>query len=93
MSYCIQYECPSPKQPPNWTPLLFCVTAVLLFTAVCVHPSGREVVYDFLFPGGGKAAGQALETMAEELKQGSPIGEAVESFCREIMAIENESQD
>lgn len=93
MSYCVQYGNSSPNKPPNWTPLLVCITAVLLFTALCVHPSGREVVYDYLFPGGGKTAGQALETMAEDLRQGGPLSDAVESFCREILHSENGYQN
>lgn len=48
-------------------------------------PRGREVLREILWPGDTAVTAAALETFAQELREGEPVGAAVESFCREII--------
>ena len=48
-------------------------------------PEGREVLEEFLLPGDPAVTRQALSHMAENLRSGEAIGDAVVVFCREIV--------
>jgi hypothetical protein len=49
-------------------------------------PRGRLWFRDLLLPGDEQVTSAALEGMVSDLRSGEPIGEAVETFCREILA-------
>ncbi len=49
-------------------------------------PQGRLLVRDLLLPGDEDVTAAALEEMVENIRAGEPVGEAVEAFCREILA-------
>jgi hypothetical protein len=49
-------------------------------------PRGRWWFRDLLLPGDEQVTSAALEGMVSDLRSGEPIGEAVETFCREILA-------
>ena len=49
-------------------------------------PQGRLWLRDLLLPGNEDVTAAALESMVTDLRDGEPIGQAVESFCKEILA-------
>lgn len=59
--------------------------AVALAVALMI-PAGRLWVRDLLLPGDEEVTAAALEGMVENIRSGEPVGEAVEAFCREIIA-------
>ena len=69
--------------------------SVVFYLAVCLvlfgvltmkfWPEGREVLQEVLLPGDPAVTRQALHNMAEDLKAGEAIGDAVAAFCREIV--------
>ena len=86
MNYRIEYapmRLPkSPAPPPHRQLLLltggaFCF---FLFLTAAFWPEGRQALLSLLLP--GPEAGRLLSKLAE----GVPAGEAVESFCRELLA-------
>lgn len=48
-------------------------------------PRGREMLREILWPGDAVVTAAALEAFAQELREGEPVGMAVESFCRSIV--------
>ena len=61
-----------------------CLAFVLAVTFM--FPRGRLWFRDLLLPGDEQVTSAALEGMVSDLRSGEPIGEAVETFCREILA-------
>lgn len=63
--------------------------AFLLLFVLLVHgfwPRGREVLRELILPGDATVTAAALEGFALDLRMGQPLGEAVEGFCREVIA-------
>lgn len=84
MGYRITYGEQTRKRLPVRHVALGCL-AVLAVLAL-ILPSGREVIRDILLPGDPAVTLDALHGMAEDLSQGISIGEAVTTFCGEIIA-------
>ena len=63
-----------------------CFAALVLFLAAGIRfwPEGRRAAAAFLLPGSAEQIGQAAEAFAQELREGTPVLEAVEAFCRGI---------
>lgn len=49
-------------------------------------PRGRLWVRDLLLPGDEDITAAALEGIVSDLRAGEPLGEALETFCKEIIA-------
>lgn len=91
MSYRIVYG----EEPARWKPNRLRPGRVAAYTAVCLilfcsltiklWPAGAEVLQEVFLPGDAKVTRQALEHMADNLKAGEAIGDAVAVFCREIV--------
>lgn len=62
--------------------LIICIVLCLAF---CFSPV-RRAVATLIFPGMDEAAFLKMEDLANEIRQGKPVGEAVTAFCREILA-------
>lgn len=98
MGYRVEYE-PMEKRKveekkSRRVPAL--TAAFLLFFFLLVHafwPRGREVLGEILWPGDAAVTAAALEQFAQELRMGQPLGDAVEGFCREIIADAGLSQN
>lgn len=60
------------------------ITAVLAL--MLMLPDGRLWIRDLLLPGDEEVTAVALENMVSDLRSGEPVGEAVEAFCKEIIA-------
>ena len=83
MGYSIRYgpRIPAEKKRGRWQ----CVAALILAGAIvllCVDIwNGRQ----WLLPGDPQVTAQALETMAESIREGESLREAITCFCREII--------
>ena len=64
--------------------LTVCVIVFVLGTAV-FWPEGTEKLREWIIPGEDGATAQAFEIMRENLRNGVPVGEAVEAFCRHVI--------
>ena len=84
MAYRREYpSAPQRKKRRKPLGLALLLAAVLM---LCSHPSVRKTAMELLIPGDRQVTWQALETMAEELRRGEPLGEAAEAFCLEILS-------
>lgn len=89
MGYRIDYGGPAGTLRPkkrDWR----AVSAVLLVAlcvagAVTVKAVGLKWVREVLLPGDPEITAAALETMAEDLREGESLRDALTAFCREIM--------
>lgn len=61
------------------------IAAVGLAVTLMV-PRGRLWVRDLLLPGDEDITAAALEGMVSDLRSGEPLGDAVETFCKEILS-------
>jgi len=92
MAYRIEYASSRRERPDKRPSILriLVLTAgyfVLFCMIICTFwPQGREVFAHFLFPGGARPAMAAAEVFVAELQNGEPIADALEHFCREIIA-------
>ena len=69
----------------KWRRWAIAVSAAALAVAMLV-PQGRLWLRDLMLPGDEEITAAALEGMVEDLRAGEPLGEAVEAFCKEIIA-------
>jgi len=60
--------------------LLGCILARLLW------PEGAQALREVLLPGPAPIAEQAFAILADRIRGGEPVGEAVESFCRYVIS-------
>ena len=60
--------------------------AGVALAAALMVPQGRLWLRDLLLPGDEEITASALEGMVSDLRAGEPVREAVEAFCREILA-------
>lgn len=49
-------------------------------------PAGTEVLRQLLLPGASQTAFAEVETLTEQIREGEPFGQALESYCRKILA-------
>lgn len=59
--------------------------AVFLLLTSLLWPEGIEAMKELLIPGDNTVTLRALEEMAEDLKAGASISDAVTVFCKEIL--------
>ena len=59
--------------------------AVAALAVTLLIPRGRLWVRDLLLPGDEDVTAAALGSLVEDLSAGEPVGEAVQTFCREII--------
>ena len=91
MGYRISYENgvirKETRQKPRikWKKWALCVSTAALAVTLCL-PRGRLWVRDLVLPGDAEVTAAALEGMVCDLRDGEPMGEALEAFCREILA-------
>ena len=92
MAYRIEYDRPKQNSPDSGMSamrvfFLFCAFFLIFaFWTWCFWPEGRMAFAELLFPGGAEPAMAAAEVFVEELRNGEPISEALEHFCRDIVA-------
>lgn len=87
MAYRVEYE-PGKreKQHSGRFPLLLagCILAFLVLVN-SLWPQGAQVLRQWLIPGNPVVTVAALESFAEELKDGQPISDSLERFCKRIL--------
>ena len=49
-------------------------------------PAGTEVLRKLVLPGASQTAFAEVKTLTEQLREGEPFGQAIESYCRKILA-------
>ena len=69
----------------KWKRLGIGLSAAAMAVTMLV-PQGRLWLRDLILPGDEEVTAAALEEMVSDLRDGQPIGEVVEAFCREIIA-------
>ena len=66
-----------------------CIAAVLVlslvFGAIAIKSIGLTWVKEVLLPGDPDVTAAALEALAEDLRNGESIADAVKAFCQEIV--------
>ena len=72
----------SEKQKARRTALTALFFLVFLILVNTCWPQGRDFLREVLFPGDSSVAVMALENLADELKAGEGVWDAVENFCR-----------
>ena len=91
MGYRVVYEdayCPDNQERPNFvrTLILAAVFAVILLAGIKRYwPEGTEVLMAIRSRGPWTYGRNALETLADALRDGTPLSEAVTAFCRSIV--------
>lgn len=71
--------------PRKWRAGLLGVIAAVLAVSMMV-PQAHLWIRDLLLPGDEDITAAALEGMASDLSNGETVREAVEAFCKEILA-------
>ena len=62
------------------------VAVSAVFAVTLMVPQGRLWLRDLILPGDEDVTAAALEGIVSDLRSGEPLGEAVETFCKEILA-------
>lgn len=89
MSYRIDYDINNRKKYPEcrkfkekWLlPVVIAVGLVLIFSFM-----GKQLFVSLL-PGQPEHTAQALESMAQQLREGAPLKDAFAAFCREVIGL------
>ena len=89
MGYEIRYAGhePSSRKPGTRLPALtagFFLAFLLLTHAF--WPAGASKLRQLVLPGDSEVTGQAVASLVEDLREGQAVGDAVTTFCREILA-------
>ncbi len=58
---------------------------ISILLALGISLLGRDFWMDFLIPGDSEVTAFAMETFAENIHEGTPIDEAFQEFCLEIV--------
>lgn len=91
MAYKIQYSPQFGAQYPekmkrqsSWK-WIAGIVLTLLMIGILVNPNYRSIVKEILIPGDAEVTVKAVETLAQNLKDGVSIQNAVTAFCAEIL--------
>lgn len=95
MAYSIVYGQPSggqraPAETGRLAGMVSLALAIFLLLTCFFWPEGKAALGEILLPGDREASGRAFSTMVAELREGTPMSEAVTTFCREILCIEED---
>lgn len=82
MGYQIDYTPPKKRRLGPMTAGWFLVCLLLVSL---LWPRGRQLIATAIFPGDRAVTTAALETTARNLREGQPLGLALEGFCRRIL--------
>ena len=92
MSYQISYDNGNAREKnkvhaPEKRKILFrFLVAVVMCTAgVLLLYKGKDRIWEVLVPGDPQITEKALSTMADGIRKGESIKEAIAAFCREII--------
>lgn len=89
MGYMIEYGCGTGvklpvKKKKRWVIPIVLLLAASLLGAVFV-PEIRIALRDIILPGDGAVTAEALQNLAEDLKDGEGVADAVTAFCQQIL--------
>lgn len=78
-----QYPQKAPRKLHSKTVWICAITAIAVFLASATGVT--ETIGDFLLPGDAAQIRQAAFGMIEQIRLGTPVGEAITAFCVEIV--------
>lgn len=91
MGYRIQYEYSAVKKSLNeqttryksflYVIACLCVCCVIAFAAMRY----RNMIWNLMLPGDPEITRNALSMLSENIREGMPVKEAIEVFCKEIL--------
>lgn len=87
MGYVIEYPGNSRKNPKKgrlWVPV--CAVLCALALVGLIRKDFRYDLLRILFPGDAAVALAELERLAVNLQSGTPLGQAVEAFCADVVS-------
>ena len=93
MPYTVSYGPEDPNRYPAKPTLgkknskyVIMIILLLLMTTLTFH--FRETIISWLVPGDDQVTMQSVESLLADLEEGTPVGEALITFCEEIVAHE-----
>ena len=91
MAYRVEYGSGGAKRSEIWKKKMVGGKAwgfFLLFLLLVrlYWPAGTQVLRELLLPGASQTAFAAAETLTDQLREGEPFGQALENYCRRILA-------
>ena len=87
MGYVIEYpenSWKSRKRDHHWVPV--CAVLCALALVGLIWKDSRYYLQRLLFPGDAAAALAELERLAVNLQSGTPLGQALEAFCADVVS-------
>ena len=87
MGYVIEYpenSWKNRKRGRHWVPV--CAVLCALALVGLIREDSRYYIQRLLFPGDAAAALAELEHLAENLQSGTPLGQALEAFCADVVS-------
>ena len=87
MGYVIEYPGNSwknRKRDRHWVPV-FAVLCALALVGL-IRKDSRYYIQRLLFPGDAAVALAELERLAVNLQSGTPLGQALEAFCTDVVS-------
>lgn len=88
MAYRIDYsdggrQAATREKKHSFRAVLICFFLFLILVQL-FWPQGREAIQKFLLPGATEAAWAAVDGFANQVRTGEPIGDALETLCRNV---------
>ena len=89
MSYRIDYDIKNRKKYPENTEKAkkWLLPALVAGGLILLLGIAGKQLFQALLPGRPEQTAQALEVMAQELQEGTPLREAFAAFCREVIEL------
>lgn len=87
MGYVIEYPGNSwknRKKGRHWVPV--CAVLCVLALVGLIRKDSRYYIQRLLFPGDAAVALAELERLAVNLQSGTPLGQALEAFCADVVS-------
>ncbi len=87
MGYVIEYpenSWKSRKRDHHWIPV--CAVLCALALVGLIRKDSRYYIQRLLFPGNAAVALAELERLAVNLQSGTPLGQALEVFCADVVS-------
>lgn len=92
MAYRIEYDTKAGKfeirqdRQGSLFPMLLAVCfGLFVLLTFCFWEAGADFIRSVLIPGEDAATLEALRNLTADMRDGIPLGEAVEAFCRELI--------
>lgn len=90
MGYIIQYDPDKKTQYPAKADMRsrvgrYFVAIMFVCATLALAVRYRSTVLDWLIPGNAEVTTTAFQTLADDVRNGKPAGEAITAFCKEVI--------